>query len=81
MFKSTKIANILFGKHNELDGKLHRSCNMAFPSKDDQDKHRSIKYAGADGLILYLIKRIEKLEEKVSILKIDKNSGTKPKSK
>lgn len=75
MFLSKKLANVLFGKYHNLDGNIRRSTTFTFPSKDDEDKFRTISYAGDDGFILYLIKRIEKLEEKVSKLSLQTSTS------
>ena len=61
-----KCKKILFGKSfkwgfNSLGG---RYVWMVFPAKDEDDIDRKIKFASDDGIILYLIKRIEKLENK-----------------
>ncbi len=68
--KSTKIAKLLFGK---LGGPLKdsgRAVTFIFPAKEEGDRHREISFAGDDGLLLYLVKRIEKLEEKVINMKL-----------
>lgn len=68
MFLSKKIANILFGVHtlNGVDFKRGRETSWDFPKCGEDDKFRRIEYPVADGLILYLIKRIEKLEDKIN---------------
>lgn len=79
MFLSKKLANILFGKHGKLHGHLNRSESFTFPAKDEGDKCRTITYAGDDGLILYFIKRIERLEEEVKLMKSSSaKSGSLP---
>jgi hypothetical protein len=47
-----------------------RVSTWIFPACGEGDFSRTISYPTADGLILYLIKRIEKLEEKVGQLKV-----------
>lgn len=64
---STKIKKILFGNNAEsISDQNGRVKTMTIPATSDDDKNRVIRFAGDDGLILYLIKRIEKLEESVS---------------
>lgn len=63
MFTDKKLQKILFGKcmkYNDVSG---RTFTINFPKKEDEDVERNIIFAGDDGLILYLIKRIEKLEK------------------
>jgi len=66
MFKSTKIEKILFGKSAVIGSNFNRSFVYVFPPREDGDVHREIRLASDDGIILYLIKRIEKLEEKLN---------------
>ena len=62
---------ILFGNHGKL---LHpeRAVEFTFPAKEDYEFSRKIKFSGDDGIILYLIKRLEKCEEKIEGLTIKK---------
>lgn len=70
---SKKIKNLLFGKTSKLISiKKVRSTTFIFPALDNNDIERSIRFSTDDGFILYLIKRIEKLEDKVSDLQIKK---------
>ena len=62
----TRLSKILFGKsHGKLNVGNNRVHTLTFPSIDENNVERIIKYRGDDGLILYLLKRIEKLEDKV----------------
>ena len=70
MFKDKTIRAILFGKENELSMPT-RACIFKFPATEDDDKDREVRFPGNDGFFLYLIKRIEKLEEQI------KNKKTK----
>ena len=65
---SKTIRDILFGKNvilNKVE-KSQRSITFTFPAVDDNDILREIKFSANDGFVLYLIKRIEKLENKVN---------------
>lgn len=64
MFQSKIIGRILFGEHNGLK-MPERSGTLEIPGKEEGESLRYIKWAGDDGLILYLIKRIEKLEKAI----------------
>lgn len=60
------LRDILFGKTLNKINKVgnSRRTDITFPAVDDNDVERHFSYATDDGLILYLIKRIEKLEER-----------------
>ena len=66
MIKDKPLRNILFGKHTLNEKPLGRSVTISMPAKDSEDIYREISFAGDDGLILALIKRIEALENKKS---------------
>lgn len=53
---------------DNFEGKYRpgRIQTINFPGGVDGEPYRSITFRSADGLILYLLKRIEKLEERVS---------------
>ena len=67
--KATRILQFLMGrdvkKITECDSRM---TTVSFPSVDDTDPYREIRYSTNDGLILYFIKRIEKLEAEVRTL-------------
>ena len=50
-----------------------RTVSVHFPKGSDDDQERTITYGGNDGVILYLVKRIEKLEDRVKQLERYKN--------
>lgn len=69
MFKDKTVRVTLFGTTTKLEESIHNSrvTTWNFPaSGSDGDIERTVKYPTADGFILYLIKRIEKLEELVN---------------
>jgi len=62
-----KAIKYLFGQSGHIPNPLkNRRTIINFPSLDEDDKERIISYSSADGIVLYLIKRIEKLEEKIN---------------
>lgn len=64
---------MLFGKHEEfVFHDNERFEYITFPQLDGFNK--KIGFRSDDGLVLYLLERIEKLEEKVKALEIRKNS-------
>ena len=65
--KDKKLRKMFFGRYDSLGKINERSYTLTFPPKDDDDKRREIRYSGDDGIILYLLKRIEKLEEQKSL--------------
>jgi hypothetical protein len=72
MFKDKEIRKMLFGSKIE-DSQFkgvsnNRSTSIDFPRKEIGESHIHIEYASDDGLVLYLLKRIIKLEEKVGWL-------------
>jgi len=46
-----------------------RVSTYTFPASSDDDITRQFKFPTADGIILYLIKRIEKLEKQAEVKK------------
>lgn len=66
MFKGKVISQILFGKTSGggFTYPKTRVTTIEFPSNGVEPK-REIAYMSDDGLVLYLLRRIEKLEEKV----------------
>jgi len=75
MFKDKTLRRYLYGSHTEIEKTSspgNRSYTIIFPAREDGDSTRRLKYAGDDGLILYFLKRIERLEEKVANLKATK---------
>ena len=63
--KDNILRKIIFGKTVDIEEPKSRGISMTIPAKDEDDRERSIYFAADDGLFLYLLKRIEKLEEKV----------------
>jgi hypothetical protein len=55
----------LFGTTAEITVPKGRTTTFTFPSTGEGDKHREILLPAADGIILYLLKRIEKLEDQL----------------
>lgn len=68
----TKLQKILFGKTSEIEVPNCRSYDLKIPSNGEEGE-RCITYMADDGLILYFIRRIEKLEERVSKLESKKS--------
>ncbi len=65
---SKTISQVLFGKEAKLQKVTGRSQTWKFPKADDNDNEREVTFRSEDGLILYLIKRIEKIEIQISEL-------------
>jgi len=59
MLLSKKIANVLFGKYDYLDGKLKHTQYFNHPEYGDY------KYRGDDGILYTMIIDIRKLEKRV----------------
>lgn len=59
MFLSKKIANVLFGRHDNLTGDL--SIEKSFTHPDGT----KVVWPGNDGLIMTLVRRIDRLEKKL----------------
>jgi hypothetical protein len=64
--KDKNVRKALFGNTGSQDFgdplKVGRAVTIRYPKAGDNDRDRSITFRGDDGLILYLIKRIERLE-------------------
>lgn len=62
--KDKKLRIFLVGKFDNdiFDNIDKRTIDLIYSAKDKDDFERHIKFCGDDGIILYLIKRIEKLE-------------------
>lgn len=67
MFKDKHLRKLLAGNCDFQEGDF-RSISFTFPSKEDGEPTRQITYAAHDGLILYFIKRFEKLENRIAQL-------------
>lgn len=68
--KDKAVRAVLFSPTANFDGNTNgRVSTWFFPPKEEGDVHREIKYPTSDGLVLYLIKRIEKLEVQLTELK------------
>ena len=65
IMKDKLLRYLIFGNHKSLGKKAQRRYTTTFPAKEDGDYERQIRHAGDDGLLLYLIKRIEKIEERL----------------
>lgn len=67
MFKDKTLRRALLGNtHGPInDPKDCRVQAWHFPADSFQDHDRNIKFPSADGLVLYLIKRIENVENQV----------------
>ena len=62
--RTKKLARTLFGKYDRWDDpKNVRGCSMRFPSVEDGEPDRVMRYRSDDGIVLALIKRMERLEE------------------
>lgn len=60
--KSNFAKDLLLGDKADVKNLHHRSIKLNFPGVDGEPD-RSIMYRGDDGVLLHLLKRIEKLEE------------------
>lgn len=65
--KDKTLRKVFFGSHNDITMPTNRGCTYNFPGVGGE-KSRSIDTRSDDGLILYFVKRIEALEEKVEAL-------------
>lgn len=66
--KDKNLREILFGEGFEAAPVKHRQQVFSFPAVEVEEKDRVYKYRKDDGFILTLIKMIEKLEDRISIL-------------
>ena len=76
MIKDKILRAMLFGKHEPLQ-KPSRSVQINFPNKEDGEVGRSILFPGDDGIFLYLVKRLERAEKRISDL--ESKESQKPK--
>ena len=60
--KDKKMRRLLMGKMDLVDDLETRRITVTYPSKDDMEKEVRATFAGDDGLILHLLRRIEALE-------------------
>ena len=68
--KDKTLRQQLFGIHTMEDNPLkHRRTTWEIPAISEDDIDRKIFFPASNGLILYLIKRIEKLEKQINLLK------------
>lgn len=67
--RSKKIQEILFGNSNIVGG-LPVVASLNYPQVIGFNK--TVKWRGNEGLIVYLIERIEELEKKVTVLETNK---------
>ncbi len=71
MFKN-KVIKVLFGRTVDWNWALENiTATLTFPEVGDQP-YRQITYRVDDGLVLYFIERIEKLEKRVKELETKK---------
>ncbi len=77
IMKDKTVRAILFGKSTKVNYPNGRRTDFEFPSREDGDIYRSVMFSSEDGFILYLLKKIEKLEEQVMELKTNKKSKKK----
>jgi hypothetical protein len=68
--KDKFVRDTIFGKHTIGDKRPldHRISNLTLPGVDGEPT-RSISYRSDDGLIFYLVKRIERLELQLKLKK------------
>lgn len=76
MFGDKTLRKLVFGKCKLINGDW-RTTEINFPKTSDDDKDRKILFPGDDGVVLYLIKTIEKLEERITNLENKKTNGKK----
>ena len=78
LFNDQTLRKTLFGKHDKLNSpEKYRSTTYCFPAASDLESEIKIKYRSDDGLILYLLKRIEALEQKVQLIELNKSLENK----
>lgn len=79
--KSTIIQKFLLGNTSKMNygGDKRVGC-VEFPS-NGIDHHRYITFPGDDGFILYLLRRIEKMENDINELYRNKHAQNKGKKK
>jgi hypothetical protein len=68
------LKEVLFGKGSEINGfKIgDRRSVFNFPKVEEGDVDRKVVVRAEDGLVLYFVKRIEKLEERLEKLENNK---------
>ena len=64
--KDKTLREQLFGNYRKMvkNPLKRRSIIWTYPANSEDEIERELHYPAADGLILYLVKRIEKLENK-----------------
>lgn len=77
--KDKVVRNLLFGAHNKplVCSLKARRMDLNFPPKEDGDISRRLRYPTHDGLVLTLLKKIGKLEERISKLENKLKSSKK----
>ena len=63
MFKDKNLRAVLFGKTAIIE--YPKNKLQMFEYTDSSNERKEIRYRGDDGFVLYLIARIEKLEQKM----------------
>lgn len=72
MIKDKTLRAVLFGTKAEFSYPKNRTQHMTIPAKETGDKFRFYEFGGDDGFILFLIKMIEKLEDRIISLESKK---------
>jgi len=63
--KDKTLREVLFGSSIKMERPKTRGQIIEFPAANEDDKYRIYKYSKDNGFILCLIKKIEKLEDKI----------------
>ena len=69
MFKDKTLRTVLFGKNTRIE--YPKNKIQVFKYTDSSNERKEIRYRGDDGFVLYLIARIEKLEQKIPAQKLE----------
>lgn len=81
MFKSEIIERVLFGINTELKNPNSRRTDFTFPFTRGGERDVHISYPSADGLVLYLLRRMIKSEDRIEKLEKEVNASKKAENK
>ena len=70
MFRGKILSKILFGNHSKFVNPKGRGEIFTFPGVEEGETDLQIRFRSDDGLILYLLRKIGKLEDRVSALEM-----------
>lgn len=67
-----RLQRLLFGAsfNSYIEPRDHKTFTIVFTPGSEEDVKRRVMIPSADGIMLYLVKRIEKLEKKINQLEV-----------